>query len=134
MSERAIGAVCPAGGPAAAGPYSHGVVAGDFLFVSGQLPVEPSSGQVVGPDIEPATRQALANLAAVCRAAGAALADVVKTTVFLADLSQFERFNEVYATHFGQPAPARATLQAAALPKGVALMIEAVVYLGGRRA
>lgn len=119
--------------PAAVGPYSQGVIAGELLFISGQLPLDPETGQLVGQDIEHATARVLENIAAICRAAGASLADVVKTTVFLTDMSQFARFNQAYGERFGPNAPARTTAQAAALPKGAELLIEAVAWLGPAR-
>jgi len=117
-----------AAAPAALGPYSQGLIAGDWVFVSGQIPVSPETGEVAGDNIEAQTRQVLENLRAVLRAAGAGLEDVVKTTVYLADLADFAEFNRVYAQYFSQHPPVRATVQVAGLPKGVRLEIEAIAY------
>ncbi len=108
--------------PPAAGPYSQAVDTGRFVFVSGQLPVDPATGRI--PD--GAAAQAFANLRAVLEAAGLGLADVVKTTVFLADLADFAAVNAEYARVFAPPFPARSCIQAAALPKGARLEIDAV--------
>lgn len=115
--------------PAPVGPYSQAVVAGEWVFVSGAIPLDPA-GTLVDGGIEAQTEQVLANLSAVLEAAGATLANVVKTTVYLADLSEFPRMNEVYARHFSaEPAPARATVQVAALPVGARVEIEAIARL-----
>jgi 2-iminobutanoate/2-iminopropanoate deaminase len=112
--------------PAPIGPYSQGVRANGFVFVSGQIPVLPETGQVVEGDIDTQTRQAMKNLFAVLQAAGTGLEDVVKTTVFLANLDDFARFNRIYGEYFDTAKPARSAIQAARLPKGVLLEIEAV--------
>jgi 2-iminobutanoate/2-iminopropanoate deaminase len=116
--------------PAAIGPYSQAVRAGDFLFVSGQIPLDPASGAPVGGDVAAQTRRVLENLQAIVSAAGASLGAAVKTTVYLADMNDFPVMNEVYAGFFGAPAPARATVQVSRLPKDVRVEIDAVVYLG----
>ncbi|MEO0454053.1 MAG: RidA family protein [Verrucomicrobiota bacterium] len=117
--------------PAAVGPYSQAVQAGGFLYVSGQIPLMPQSGEC--PEgIEAQTQQVLKNLEAVIQEAGAQLKDVVKTTIFLTDLGQFTTVNGIYAEAFGNHRPARATVEVSALPKGVEVEIEAVVYLGGQ--
>lgn len=116
----------PANAPAAVGPYSQAVRVGNLVFCSGQLPVDPATGNVVEGDMAALTRQALANVAAVLQAAGATLRNVVKCTVFLTDLSEFPAMNAAYAEAFGQHKPARSTVQVAALPKGVRVEIEAV--------
>ncbi len=119
--------------PAAIGPYSQAVRAGDFLFVSGQIPLDPATGELVGgtwqPDVAVQTRRVLENLQAIVSAAGGSLAAVVKTTVYLADMNDFPVMNEVYASFFAAPAPARATVQVSRLPKDVRVEIDAIVYL-----
>ena len=115
--------------PAAVGPYSQAVRVGDFVFTAGQIPLDPASGQMVEGDIEAQTRRALTNLSAVLEAAGASLANVVKTTVFLADISEFKAMNGVYAEFFPDAPPARSAVQAAALPLGARVEIEAVAII-----
>ena len=115
--------------PAAIGPYSQAVKAGHFLFVSGQLPIDPETGKLVDGDIGKQTVQAMNNLRAICESAGASLADVVKTTLFLRDLGQFMKVNETYGRYFPENPPARATVEVSALPLGAALEIEATVYI-----
>ena len=116
--------------PAAIGPYSQGIIAGGFLFTAGQIPMDPATTQVVEGDIVPQTQQVLTNLQAVLAAAGASWKDVVKTTVFLQDMADFPRMNEVYANVMGEARPARSTVQVAGLPRGVRVEIELVAYLG----
>ncbi len=116
--------------PAALGPYSQAIRAGDFLFVSGQIGVEASTGQLVDGDVRAQTRRVLENLGAILAAAGAGLGHVVKTTVYLADMADFPAMNEVYGGFFPASAPARATAQAARLPKDARVEIDAVAYLG----
>ncbi len=116
--------------PKAVGPYSQAVRSGDLLFLSGQIPLDPATGALVDGDIEVQTERVLANMSAVLATAGGSLADVVKTTVLMTDLSEFARMNEVYARHFtADPLPARATFQVGALPKGARVEIEAVARL-----
>ena len=117
--------------PAAVGPYSQGIVCGNLLFVSGQLPIDPSSGELVAGSIEEKTRQVLSNLRAIAEAAGASLEDVVKTTVFLKDMNDFAAMNGVFAEYFPNTPPARAAVQVAALPKDVDIEIEAIVLMPG---
>jgi 2-iminobutanoate/2-iminopropanoate deaminase len=117
--------------PAAVGPYSQGIVCGNLLFVSGQLPIDPSSGELVSGSIEEKTRQVLSNLRAIAEAAGASLEDVVKTTVFLKDMNDFGAMNGVFAEYFPNTPPARAAVQVAALPKDVDIEIEAIVLMPG---
>ena len=112
--------------PAAIGPYSQAIKAGGFVFVSGQIPIDPQTGQFVPGGIAEQTRQVLKNLAAVLEAAGSSLDRVVKTTVFLADMKEFSGMNDVYATFFSSPPPARATVAAAGLPRDARVEIEAV--------
>jgi 2-iminobutanoate/2-iminopropanoate deaminase len=117
--------------PAAIGPYSQGVKANGFLFLSGQVALDPASGQVVGEDIRTQTERVLKNLEAVLTAAGSSLAAVVKTTVFLADMNDFAAMNEVYGRFFSQQPPARATVQAARLPKDVKVEIDLIALAEG---
>jgi len=112
--------------PKPIGPYAQAVRCGDLVFTSGQVPIDPGTGELVAGDIERQTEQALTNLAAVLAAAGTSLERAVKTTVFLTDLGLFSRVNEAYARHFKAPFPARSTFQVAALPKGAAVEIEVV--------
>jgi 2-iminobutanoate/2-iminopropanoate deaminase len=112
--------------PAAIGPYSQAIKAGGFVFVSGQLPIDPETGEVVAGGTAEQTECVLKNLAAVLEAAGSGLDKVVKTTVFLADMKEFSGMNEVYATFFSSPAPARITIAAAGLPRDARVEIEAV--------
>ncbi|NLL19663.1 MAG: RidA family protein [Clostridia bacterium] len=114
--------------PAAIGPYSQAIKAGNFVFTSGQLPMNPETGQIEG-DIKAQTKMALTNLANVLEAAGSGMDKVVKTTVFLADINEFAAMNEVYATFFGEVPPARSAFQAANLPKGAKIEIEAVAVV-----
>lgn len=115
--------------PAAIGPYSQAIRAGDFLFVSGQIPLDPATGALIQGDIAAQTHRVLRNLAAILEAAGASFHHVVKTTVYLADMSEFAAMNEVYGTYFPAPAPARATVQAARLPRDVRVEIDLIAYL-----
>ena len=115
--------------PAAIGPYSQAIRAGDFLYASGQIPLDPTTGTITEGGITAQTHQVLQNLGAVLRAAGVSYDRVVKTTVYLADMVDFSEVNEVYAGYFSAPAPARATIQAAALPKNVRVEIDVVAYL-----
>ena len=116
--------------PAAIGPYSQAIIAGGFLFTAGQIPLDPVTVQVVEGDIVPQTRRVLENLQAVLAAAGASWKDVVKTTVFLQDMADFPRMNEVYSAVMGDARPARSTVQVAGLPRGVKVEIELVAHLG----
>jgi 2-iminobutanoate/2-iminopropanoate deaminase len=116
--------------PAAIGPYSQAIRAGDFLFVSGQIPLDPASGALVQGDVTTQSRRVLENLAGILQAAGASFDRVVKTTVYLADMADFPAMNEVYAGFFPTSAPARATVQVSRLPRDVRVEIDAVAYLG----
>lgn len=115
--------------PPAIGPYSQAIVAGTLVFCSGQIPLDPATGQMVAGDIGAQTRRVLANLGAVLAAAGASLSDVVKTTVYLADMGDFAAMNVVYGEFFLSPAPARSTIQAARLPRDARLEIDAIAVL-----
>ena len=112
--------------PKAIGPYSQAIVAGDLIFASGQIPIDPETGEIVDGPVERQTEQVLKNLGAVLEAAGSDLAHVVKTTVYLDSMDDFAVFNETYAAFFREPYPARATVEVAKLPKGVLVEIEAV--------
>ena len=112
--------------PAPIGPYSQAVSVGDLVFLSGQIPLDPKTGELVDSDIEAATTRVLENIRAVLESEGLAFRHVVKTTVFMKDLALFPRMNAVYATAFSENPPARSTVQAAALPKGVSVEIEVI--------
>ncbi len=116
--------------PAAIGPYSQAVKAGGFVFLSGQVALDPASGQVVAGDVRAQTERVLKNLQAVLAAAGSSLAAVVKATVFLADMNDFAAMNEVYGGFFSSDPPARATVQAARLPKDVQVEIDLIALAG----
>ena len=116
--------------PAAIGPYSQGIIAGGFLYTAGMIALDPVTTQVVEGDIVAQTRRALDNLQAVLSAAGASWKDVVKTTVYLQDMKDFARMNEVYSSVMGEAKPARSTVQVAALPRGVLVEIDLVAHLG----
>lgn len=117
--------------PAAIGPYSQAIRVGNLVFASGQIPLHPQTGEVVGETAAEQARQVLRNLQAVLQAAGASLPDVVKTTIFLTDLGQFAAVNAVYAEFFPENPPARSTVQVAALPRGVQVEIEAIAVIKG---
>jgi len=123
-------AVSTPAAPGAIGPYSQAIRAGDFLFLSGQIALNPATGQLTDGGIADQTHQVLRNLGAVLAAAGASYDRVVKTTVYLTDMGEFAEMNTVYGGYFAKPAPARATIQAAALPRGVRVEIDIVAYLG----
>jgi 2-iminobutanoate/2-iminopropanoate deaminase len=112
--------------PAAIGPYSQAVRSGSLLFCSGQIPLDPKAGQLISGDISAQTRRVLDNIAAVLRAEGRSFDDVVKTTIFLIDLSDFQTVNEIYGSYFKQNPPARSTVQVSALPKGASVEIEVI--------
>ena len=115
--------------PEPIGPYSQAVKAGGMIFLSGQIPLDPASGELVAGDTALQTRRVLENLAAVLKEAGASMRSVVKTTVFMKDLSRFGEMNKVYGEFFSAPYPARSTVQAAALPKGVDVEIDAIAVV-----
>jgi len=118
------------GAPAAIGPYAQAVRAGDFLFLSGQIPLDPATGQVVAGDVSAQAERVLDNLAAVLAAGGASFASVVRTTIYLLDMNDFAVVNEIYGRRFPSNPPARATVQVARLPRDVRIEIDAVAYLG----
>jgi len=122
-------AVSTPGAPAAIGPYSQAVRAGGLLFVSGQIPLDPASGQMVAGSIADQTRRVFENLQAILTAAGSSFDRVARTTVYLADMSDFAAMNEVYGTYFSSPAPARSTVQAARLPKDARVEIDLIATL-----
>ena len=128
-AQTPLTAVHTANAPAAIGPYSQAVCAGGFVYVSGQIPLDPATGEFAGPDIRTQTRQSLKNIAAILAAAGSGMDRVVKTTVLLKDIGDFAAMNEVYAETFTAPYPARAAFEAAALPKGALVEIECVAAL-----
>jgi 2-iminobutanoate/2-iminopropanoate deaminase len=117
--------------PTPIGPYSQAVRAGDFVFVAGQGCTNPKSGQRADESVETETRQVLENVRAILAAAGASMSDVVKTTCYLADIGEFQRFNAVYAEYFPSDPPARTTIQAGKLPGNLRVEIEAVAFVGG---
>ena len=114
--------------PAAIGPYSQAIAAGDFIFCSGQVALDPASGELAQDDVRAQSRRALENLSAVLSAGGATLGDVVKTTVFLVNMSDFADMNEVYAEFFASEPPARSTIAVAALPRGARVEVEAIAW------
>ena len=116
--------------PQAIGPYSQAVRAGDMVYLSGQIPLDPATMQLVSGDIEAEIRQVFENLKAVAEAAGGSLANAVKVNVFLTDLGHFAKVNEIMATYCTQPFPARAAVGVAQLPRGARVEIECVLYLG----
>jgi reactive intermediate/imine deaminase len=117
--------------PAAIGPYSQAIRAGETVYLSGQIPLDPATGEVVIGDFEARVRRVFANLAAVCEAAGGGLADIVKLNVFLTDLGRFAEVNRIMAEVFARPFPARAAVQVSALPKGVDVEMDAVAHIPG---
>jgi len=122
-------AVSSEAAPKAIGPYSQAIRAGSLLFVSGQIPIDPATGALVDGDIATQTHRVFANLRAILQAAGVSFDQVVRTTVYLADMNDFATVNEVYGTYFTQPAPARATVQAARLPKDARVEIDVIASL-----
>ena len=115
--------------PGAIGPYSQAVKAGNMIFCSGQIPIDPATGEFVSSDVTEQTEQVFTNLKAVLEAAGASLDNVVKTTVFLADMDEFAAMSEVYGRHFLENKPARATVQAARLPRDARVEIDCIAIL-----
>lgn len=119
-------AVATTHAPAAIGPYSQAIVSGDLIFTSGQIPLDPASGELVQGDIQAQTRQVFSNLREVLKEAGASLDDAVKVNVYMTDLKDFAALNEVYATFFTQPYPARSCVEVSSLPKGAQVEIEII--------
>ena len=117
--------------PQAIGPYSQAVVSNGFAFLSGQIPLDPATGQLIDGDVAAQTVRVLENLKAVLEACGSSLGDVVKTTVFLKDMGEFAKMNEVYGRHFSENPPARATVEAARLPRDVRVEIECIARVAG---
>jgi 2-iminobutanoate/2-iminopropanoate deaminase len=129
-NDRKIREVHTALAPEPVGPYSQAVIHGDLVYASGQIPLDPSTGEIVVGEIEEQSRRVIANLSAVLEQAGSSLDRVLKATVYLTDLSLFPRVNAIYAEHFrGVPSPARATVQVAALPLGAAVEIDAIAVI-----
>ena len=121
-------AVSTPSAPKAIGPYSQAIRAGSLLFVSGQVPIDPATGQIVNGDIAAQTHRVFQNIGEILKAGGASFDHVVRTTVFLADMDDFSAMNEAYATYFTTPAPARATVQVSRLPKDARVEIDVVAY------
>jgi reactive intermediate/imine deaminase len=117
--------------PAAIGPYSQAIRAGDTVWLSGQIPLDPETGELVEGDFELRVKRVFDNLAAVCRAAGGELGDIVKLNVYLTDLDRFSKVNELMAAAFEEPFPARAAVEVAGLPKGADVEMEAVAVIAG---
>jgi 2-iminobutanoate/2-iminopropanoate deaminase len=126
-------AVSTQSAPQAIGPYSQAVRAGSLLFVSGQIPLDPATGKIVDGDLAAQTHRVFQNLEAILQAAGASFDNVVRTTVYLADMNDFPAMNEIYATYFSSPAPARSTVQAAGLPRDARLEIDVIAVVDGVR-
>jgi 2-iminobutanoate/2-iminopropanoate deaminase len=122
-------AVATSSAPQAIGPYSQAIRAGSLLFVSGQVPIDPATGQIVNGDIGAQTHRVLRNISEILKAGGATLDHVVRTTVFLADMNDFAAMNEVYAGYFSAPAPARATVQVSRLPKDARIEIDVIAVV-----
>ena len=129
LKENAMQPICTTAAPAAIGPYSQAICAGGFVYCSGQLPIDPATGNFPEGGIEAQTRQSLANVEAILHAAGTDLAHVVKTTVFLASMDDFGAMNTVYAQAFKAPYPARSAVAVKTLPKGALVEIEVVAHL-----
>jgi 2-iminobutanoate/2-iminopropanoate deaminase len=124
-------AITAEGAPPAVGPYSHAVRSGGFLFLSGQTPLDPATKELVGGGVGDQTRQCLKNLEAVCEAAGTSLESAVRCGIYVTDMATFAEVNEVYATFFSEPHPARSTIGVASLPLGAQVEIDAIVELAG---
>jgi len=122
--------IATANAPSAIGPYSQAVRVGDLIFLSGQIPLDPETGQMVSGDVATQARRVMENLAAVLRAAEAKFADVVRSTIYLTNLDDFAKVNEVYGSYFSTEPPARATVQVAALPRGAEVEIDMIAHVG----
>jgi reactive intermediate/imine deaminase len=127
MSEKPFQPIHSDAAPAAIGPYSQAVRAGELVFLSGQIPLDPATMELVGDDIASQARRVFDNLSAVSEAAGGSLADIVKVNVYLTDLGNFQAVNDIMAEYFSEPYPARAAVGVAALPRGAAVEVEAVM-------
>jgi len=127
MSSKEL--ITPAGSPAAIGPYSPGLKVGNLLFLSGSIPLDPATGQVVPGDISAQATRVMENIKALLAAAGADFSKVVRTTVYMVDLAEFAAMNEIYAKYFTQPYPARSTVQVARLPRDVRVEIDVIAVL-----
>jgi 2-iminobutanoate/2-iminopropanoate deaminase len=125
-----LSAVSTGSAPKALGPYSQGIRAGQFLFVSGQVPIDPVTGEMASGGITEQTRRALQNIGEILKAGGGSFQHVVRTTVYLADLNDFAAMNEVYATFFTPPQPARSTIQASRLPRDARIEVDVIAFLG----
>lgn len=119
--------------PLPIGPYAQAIQAGNMIFISGQIPLSPETGELAGPDLASQTRQVLQNLMAILDTVGCKISEIVKTTIFMTDLQDFAVFNRLYAEWLGLHTPARSTIQVAALPKGAQIEIEAIVIKETRR-
>ncbi|SMB90209.1 endoribonuclease L-PSP [Thermanaeromonas toyohensis ToBE] len=128
MSEKKV--ISTSQAPKAIGPYSQAIRVGNFIFTSGQIPLDPATGEIVPGGAKEQTRQVLENLKAILAAAGATLQDVVKTTLYIKDMADFKAINEVYAQYFPENPPARSCIEAARLPRDVLVEIEAVAVVG----
>jgi 2-iminobutanoate/2-iminopropanoate deaminase len=126
-------AISTTSAPVAIGPYSQAIKAGGLLFVSGQIPTDPATGNIVAGDIATQTRRVLQNIGEILKAAGASFDSVARTTVYLKDMNDFAAMNEVYGTFFTAPAPARATVQVARLPKDAMVEIDVIATIGSER-
>jgi len=122
-------AISTAAAPQAVGPYSQAIRAGSLLFVSGQIPIDPATGQVIAGDAAAQTRRVMENIGEILKAAGTSFDQVVRTTVYLADIAEFPAMNEVYGQFFSAPAPARSTIQAARLPRDARVEIDVIALL-----
>ena len=129
MWQKVREAVSTPHAPAAIGPYSQAIKSGNTLFLSGQIPLDPATGSLVAGGIEAQTRQVFTNIGAILQAAGASFDHVVSATVYVADMNDFAKVNEIYATYFTAPAPARATVQVARLPKDSLVEIQVIAVL-----
>jgi 2-iminobutanoate/2-iminopropanoate deaminase len=117
--------------PAPVGPYSQAILAGGWLFISGQIPIDPATGKMVEGSFEDKVRRVLENIKAIVEAAGGSLKDIVKVTVYLRDIGRFDEFNRIYSEYFKEEPPARVVVEVSNLPKGADLEVEAIAYLGG---
>jgi len=115
--------------PKPVGPYSQGIIAGNYLFVSGQIPIDPETGEVIKGDFKTQVRRVLENIKAIVEASGASMKDVVKVTVYLKDINKFQEFNEVYKEYFKEEPPARSVVEVSNLPKNVEVEIDVIAYI-----